>query len=160
MIFDRTQNDVDTAIRLRNEKVKFDPITMQPINPEELTESEIATLEKGTITYNTLNRVETKQEELKNLFNDMGYWNTPITNKSWGEYGIFNVDEFQRIINNTNILRQAFFVYKSTPNTPPVSYHYNDINALEKILYDLDVMINDVKSRYKRCGTFRCGELI
>lgn len=158
MIFDRTQNDVDTAIRLRNEKVKFDPITMQPINPEALTESEIATLEKGTITYNTLNRIETKQEELKNLFNDMGYWNTHITNKVWGENDIFNVDEFQRIIDNTNVLRDAFFVYKDTPNTPPISYHWQDINALEKILYDLDVMINDVKSHYRICGTFECGE--
>lgn len=159
MIFDRTQNDVDTAIRLRNEKVKFDPVTMQPINPDELTQSEIATLEKGTITYNTLNRIENKQDELKNLFNDMGYWNTPISNKRWSENGIFNANDFQRIINNTNVLRQAFFVYKDTPNTPPISYHYNDINALEKILYDLDVMINDVKSKYKKCGTFKCGEL-
>lgn len=158
MIFDRTQNDVDTAIRLRNEKVKFDPITMQPINPEELTESEIAILEKGTITINTLNRIENKQEELKNLFNDMGYWNTPTTNKVWGENDIFNVDEFQRILDNTNVLRDAFFVYKATPNTPPISYHYNDINALEKILYDLDVMINDVKSNYRECGNFESGE--
>ena len=159
MIFDRTQNDVDIAIRLRNEKVKFDPITMQPINPEELTENEIVALEKGTMTYNTLNRIENKQQELKNLFNDMGYWDTPITNKAWGENDIFNADEFQRIIDNTNVLRYAFFVYKVTPNTPPVSYHWQDINALEKILYDLDVMINDVKSRYRRSGTFRCGEL-
>ena len=154
MIFDRTQNDVDTAIRLRAEKVQ----TFQ-----ELTESEIATLEKGTLTINTLNRIESKQEELKNLFNDMGYWNTPITNKQWTENDIFDNNgekDFQRILDNTNILRNAFFVYKGTPNTPPVSYHYNDINALEKILYDLDVMINDVKSRYKRCGTFRCGELV
>ena len=151
MIFDRTQNDVDTAILLRNEKVK---------KFKELTESEIATLEKGTMTYNTLNRIENKQDELKNLFNDMGYWNIPIINKVWGENHIFNVDEFQRIIDNTNVLRQAFFVYNDTPNTPPISYHYNDINALEKILYDLDVMINDVKIKYKRCGTFRCGELI
>ena len=158
MIFDRTQEDVDTAIRLRNEKVKFDPITMQPINPEELTESEIATLEKGTMTYNTLNRIENKQELLKGLFNEMGYWNNQITNKVWGENDIFNVDEFQRIIDNTNVLREAFFTYKDTPNTPPVSYHWQDINALEKILYDLDVMINDVKSHYRECGTFECGE--
>ena len=149
MIFDRTQNDVDTAIFLRNTKVK---------KFEELTESEIVTLEKGTITFNTLNRIENKQDELKNLFNGMGYWNTPITNKVWGENDIFNVDDFQRILDNTNILRQAFFVYKNTPNTPPISYHYNDINALEKILYDLDVMINDVKSHYRECGTFECGE--
>ena len=149
MIFDRTQNDVDTAIRLRREKVQ----TFQ-----ELAESEIATLEKGTLTINTLNRIENKQDELKNLFNDMGYWNTPITNKVWGKNNIFNVIEFQRILDNTNILRQAFFVYKDTPSTPPVSYHYNDINALENILYDLDVMINDVKSHYRECGTFECGE--
>ena len=149
MIFDRTQNDVDTAIRLRREKVQ----TFQA-----LTESEIATLEKGTITYNTINRIENKQQELKNLLNDMGYWNTSITNKTWGENDIFNADEFQRIIDNTNVLRQAFFIYKETPNTPTISYHYNDINALEKILHDLDVMINDVKSHYRQCGAFECGE--
>lgn len=149
MIFDRTQNDVDTAIILRREKVqKF----------QALTESEIATLEKGTLTINTLNRIENKQAELKNLFNDMGYWNTPITNKTWGENDIFNVDEFQRILDNTNVLRQAFFVYKATPNTPPISYYWDDINALEKILNDLDVMINDVKSNYRECGTFESGE--
>jgi hypothetical protein len=149
MIFDRVQSDVDTAIFLRNTKVK---------KFEELTESEIATLEKGTITFNTLNRIENKQEELKNLFNDIGYWNTPITNKVWGENDIFNVKEFQRILDNTNVLRNAFFVYKNTPNTSPISYHWQDINALEKILYDLDVMINDVKSNYRECGTFESGE--
>lgn len=151
MIFDRTQEDIDTAIILRDTKVK---------KFETLTESEIATLEKGTITYNTLNRIETKQQELKNLFNDMGYWDTPISNKVWSENDIFNVDEFQRIIDNTNVLREAFFVYKATPNTPPVSYRWQDLNSLEKILYDLDVMINDVKSHYRECGTFESGEYI
>jgi hypothetical protein len=149
MIFDRTQNDADTAILLRNTKVK----TFQ-----ELTESEIATLERGMLTINTLNRIETKQEELKNLFNEIGYWNTPIANKAWGENDIFDADEFQRIIDNTNALRNAFIVYNGTPNTPGVSYHWQDINALERILNDLDVMINDVKSHYRECGTFECGE--
>lgn len=149
MIFDRTQNDIDTAVRLRVEKVqKF----------QELSENEVATLEKGTLTINTLNRIESKQEELKNLFNSMGYWNTTTINKMWGENDIFNVDEFQRILDNTNVLRQAFFVYKDTPNTPPISYYWDDINALEKILNDLGVMIDDVKSKYRECGNFQCGE--
>jgi hypothetical protein len=149
MITNRTQYDVDTAILIRNTKVK---------KFEALTESDINYLERGTITINTLNRIENKQDELKNLFNDMGYWNTPITNKVWGENDIFNVDEFQRILDNTNILRNAFFVYKDTPNTPPISYHWQNINALEKILNDLDVMINDVKSNYRECGNFESGE--
>ena len=149
MITNRTQYDVDTAILIRNTKVK---------KFEELTANDINYLERGTITHNTLNRIEAKQEELKNLFNDMGYWNTPITNKVWSENDIFSVDEFQRILDNTNVLRQAFFVYEGTPNTPSVSYHWQDINSLEKILYDLDVMINDVKSHYRECGTFESGE--
>lgn len=149
MIFNRTQEDVNEAIKLRNEKVK---------NFQELTESEIATLEKGTMTINTLNRIEAKQEELKNLFNDMGYWNTPIVNKVWNYTHIFSAYEFRRIVDNINVLRTAFFVYKDTPITPPISYHFEDINSLEKILYDLDVMINDVKSHYRECGTFECGE--
>lgn len=151
MITNRTQYDVDTAILLRDTKVK---------KFETLTESEIATLEKGMLTINTLNRIENKQQELKNLFNEMGYWNTPIINKVWGENNIFNVDDFQRILNNTNVLRQAFFIYKATPNTPPISYYWDDINALEKILYDLDVMISNVKADYRYCGEFECGELI
>ena len=158
MIFDRTQNDVDAARILINEKVKFEPTTMQPINLDELTPTELETLNKGTFNYTDLNRIESKQEELKNLFNDMGYWNTPITNKTWGENEIFNADEFQRILDNTNVLRQEFFVYKDTPNTPTISYHWQDINALEKILNDLDVMINDVKSNYRECGTFESGD--
>lgn len=149
MIFNRTQNDVDAAIRLRREKVQ----TFQ-----ELTESDIATLEKGTLTINTLNRIEAKQEELKNLFNDMGYWNIATINKTWSFGQIFNVDEFQRIINNTNILRNAFFTYKETPQTPHIAYYFKNINDLERILYDLDVMINDVKSLYRECGTFESGE--
>ncbi len=150
MIFDRTQNDVDTAIRLRAKKVQ----TFQ-----ELTESEIAILEKGTLTINTLNRIETKQEELKNLFNDMGYWNTPIINKVWDFSGIFKGEEFDRILNNLEILRKAFFVYKNTPDIPDNNYRkYQTINDVEKILHDLDVMINDVKSYYRECGTFESGE--
>lgn len=149
MIFNRTQIDIENAILIRKEKVqKF----------QELTENEINILEKGMLTINTLNRIENKQEELKNIFKNMGYWNAPITNKVWDKNDIFNVDEFQRIIDNTKILRQAFFTYKDTPNTPTISYHWQDINALEKILYDLDVMISDIKSNYKECGSFESGE--
>ena len=151
MIFDRTQNDVNIALEIRENKVQ---------NFQELTEQEIEILEKGMFTINTLNRIEEKQTELKNLINDMGYMNTPTENKTWGVQDIFDATEFSRIVNNINILRRAFFVYSNTPETPAVSYYFEDVNAYEKILHDLDVMINDVKSRYKRCGTFRCGELL
>lgn len=150
MITDRTQNDVDNALKIRDEKVKAF---------QALSEDDVNTLERGTLTINTLNRIEEKQDELKNLLNDMGYWNTAITNKpDWAYSDIFTKVDFQRIIDNENVLKEAFFTYKDTPNTPNISFHYEDINYLEKILVDLDVMINDVKSNYHICGTFECGE--
>lgn len=150
MIYTRTQADVDEAIKIRSEKVqKF----------QELTEDEIKTLERGMITVNTLNRIEQKQEDLRGLFNSMGYWNTPITIKVWDETQLFKRSDFQRIIDNVNILRNAFFSYSYTPKTPSPAFHYKNLNDLEKILFDLDVMINDVRSKYKKCGTFNCGEV-
>ena len=157
MIFDRTQNDVDTARVLRNEKVKFDPITMQPINLDELTPTELATLNKGTFNYTDLNRIEDKQAELKGLLNAMGYWNTDIINKTWAYTEIFYQEEFQRILDNVQILRDAFFVYSTTPGTPILKYHFETINSIEKILEDLDTMEDDIKALYRECGNFECG---
>lgn len=150
MITTRTQSDVDNALKLRETKVK---------DFKSLTEDDVNTLERGMFTINTLNRIEEKQVELKNLMNDLGYWNTSIRNKiDWGYTDIFTETDFQRIIDNENILIDAFFTHNDTPITPDISFHYNDINSLERILVDLDVMINDVKSHYKECGTFECGE--
>lgn len=150
MITNRTQEDVDKALKIRDEKVKAF---------QTLSEDDINTLERGTLTINTLNRIEEKQAELKNLVNGLGYWNTPIENKTdWTYTDIFTESDFQRIIDNENILRNAFFTYKDTPATPDISFHYEDINSLEKILLDLDIMINDVKSNYRECGNWDCGE--
>lgn len=150
MIYDRTMADVTTAISIRAEKVQ---------KGIELTESDITALERGTLTYNTLNRIENKQEELKNLFYDIGYTTETITNKMWDKSGIYAQEEFDRLIENTEKLKRAFFVYSDTPIIPNNNYkQYNTINAVEKILYDLDVMINDIKSHYRICGVAVCGE--
>ena len=149
MIFDRTQTDVENAIRLRSEKVQ---------SFQELTEAEIEILEKGTLTVNTINRIEMKQAELKNLFADIGYVNVQIHNLYWAQNQIFKGADFERLLNNTEFLKGAFFTYRDTPETPgSVSYHWRELNALEKILHDLDVMINDVKSHYRECGDCETG---
>ena len=137
MIFDRTIEDVESAKKIREEKIQ------KNIN---LSAEEIEILEKGTMTINTLNRIEQKQNVLKGLFEDMGYYNINIKTKSWDEYQIFDENSFKKIIENIKILRDAFFVYSDTPKTPTISYNYKDINSLEKILHDLDLMINDIKS--------------
>ena len=136
MIFDRTQNDVDTAIALRREKVQAF---------QALTESEIATLEKGMLTINTLNRIESKISELNSLLEMLGYVPLDIVIKNWGYTDIFSVDEFNRIVANVGMLRAAIPMMKDTPDTPLAKYYYSNINDLEKILYDIDFLLNNSK---------------
>lgn len=149
MIFDRTQADVDKAIELRANKVKkFIP----------LSEEEIAAMNRGAFTLDTMNRIEEKQEELKNLLNGLGYFNTDIITKTWTAQNRFDSSDLQRIFSNTQRLKEAFFEYPDTPKTPAAKYHFENINAVEKILNDLDLMISEVESYYRECGTFECGE--
>lgn len=136
MIFDRTQNDVDTAVALRDTKVK---------NFAALTESEIATLEKGTLTINTLNRIESKISELNSILETLGYVPLDIVIKNWKYTDIFSVDEFSRIVANVGMLRAAIPVMKDTPDTPLAEYYFSNINDLEKILYDIDFLLNNSK---------------
>lgn len=151
MIFDRTRQDVENAVRIRAQKVQ---------NGLELSEQEVEILERGTLTINALNRIEQKQDYLKQVFNGMGYFNVGTLNKAWSAQDIFKGEDFKRITNNLDILKEAFFVYSNTPNTPEPTYYYETINSIEKILNDLDLMIYDVQSKYRFCGTFNCGESI
>lgn len=149
MIFDRTQSDVNFAKNIRETKLK---------KFSTLSDSDISVLEKGFFTLNTINRIENKQKELKQLLNTLGYLNISIVNKTWALGDDFSENDFQRIIDNENLLRESFFVYSYTPATPGISFYFEDINSLEKILYDIENMIDDVKNNYRICGTFECGE--
>ena len=150
MIFNRTQDDVDASI----------DIIKNTRNAEDLTLEQRQQLERGTLTINTLNRIENKQTELKNLFNSIGYYNVEVDNREWTYTDYFFPSDFARILINLESLKKAFFVYSTTPIVPDDNYRrYQTINAVEKNLYDLDAMINDIKSRYRQCGTFQCGEV-
>lgn len=148
MITDRTQQDVEQAILIR-EKLA---------GGQQITSDEVITLQRGTITIDTLNRIEEKQHELMLLLADELYLNIHITNKAWGYNDIFTLSEFERILHNLDVLRQNFYVYSTTPATPNAEYHYTNINDIEKILVDIELILDDIKSKYRECGTFECEE--
>lgn len=144
MIYDRTIDDVNNAINIRNRGMPF-------------SESDIEALERGMVTINTLNRIEQKQSELKDILNDMGYFNISIENKQWSCKDVFDESNFDRIVENNVLLRKAFFTSSNAPKDAIAIYHYKEFNALEQILYDLQQMAEYVKSKYRLCGTFNCG---
>ena len=150
MIYDRTQNDIDKAKEIILSKVN---------SFEELTEDDLLALERGTITQNTINRIEQKQKELYDLFIEAGYYAPEIEIKLWENKNDFFKDaDLERIIENGEILRKAFFVYTSTPERAKAIYDFTNLNAIEKLLYDLQNMLEYVVANYRECDTFECGE--
>lgn len=148
MIYNRTISDVRYAEEIRRNKVQ---------KGIALTDAEKSALERGTLSLSTINRIELKQEELANILNDMGY-TVQCVNHIWDDAGIFKESDFGRVVDNNAKLRKAFYVYKNTPADAVPIYRYDQINALEHILHDLEEMINYTKSHYRRCGKYRCGE--
>lgn len=151
MITDRTKNDIIRAKELRDTKIA---------KGESLTDEELEIIEKGFVTLNTINRIETKQEELKILINSMGYWNTNFGNQRWNWGDIFAQKDLDAIIQNNKILKNAFFAYSSTPETVKAIYDYKEFNKIEQILVDIEKIIGEIKGKYRKSGTFKSGEVM
>lgn len=150
MIFDRKKSDVDDSLIIIKEKIKKEI---------PLTDEDIEILERGTLTINTLNRIESVQRQLKIKLNEMGYYNNSIDNKNWMDGDYFLQTDLKRITENTAILKKSFFPKQITPRNPLPTYNYAEMNILEKILFDLIEVSDYVKSQYKQCGAFQCGEV-
>ena len=82
-----------------------------------------------------------------------------MTNKEWTISDVFDEQNFQRLLTNIDVLRNAFFTYSETPVTPNISYHFQAINEMEKILNDIGEIITYTQANYKICGNFSCGEV-
>lgn len=67
--------------------------------------------------------------------------------------------DFQRMLNTVKRVRAAGVKLSSTPQVPSVvGYDYASANRVEQILYDLELMIDNVLESYKYSGTFYSGQ--
>lgn len=148
MIFDRTEQDVKEASRLREEKVKkFIP----------LSDEEKEIMERGFLTVNTINRIERVRAWLVSELQSMGYYNIPIISKEWNIGDIYTLGDFFEWTKNLYAFKENFLEYGG--DLPNNDYHYKSINIIEKNLYLLGKKIEEVKSAYSFCGNFECGEV-
>lgn len=145
MVYDRTLADVKQAIELQKRGAPF-------------SSSEKNVLARGMLGIDTINRIESKQQELHDKLNDLGYYSDTTNKTNWQYADFFVLTNFQRLCNNNSSLRRAFFVYNDTPPDAIPKYHYEQINRLEKILYDIERMIPNIGDPRLICGTFYCGE--
>ena len=78
---------------------------------------------------------------------DKGYV-VNVVNKQWTYNDIFDLVEHNRLIGNVDKLRDIFYTYKSTPDTPYYLYEFRNMNDFEQILVDIEMLINNMSSAY------------
>lgn len=145
MITDRTYGDVTAAKALRARGLPF-------------TVAEIAQLERGTVTVNTLNRIESAIASLPALWAVSGYKCPEVTTKTWTNAGYFRKSDFETLISNAMTARAALMTYSTTPTEVLPLYHFAEWNKLEQIIGDLVEIGTYIKDNALECGTFECGE--
>lgn len=148
MIYNRTEADVKNAALLRTK--------MQ--SGQTLTEAEREAFERGSCTVNMLNRIEGKTAQMYERLRGAWYFPEAIVTRGWenGEY--FDAAQHARLLENVRALIRAYMVYADTPAVPMYLYGYEQANAVERNLHDLETLLDGMVTSYRECGTFECGE--
>lgn len=128
--------------------------------------------DKGFVNYTDFNRIESDIAELETTLNAYGYIlpETLVNKTDWhyqGTLGANSTDNIptlahmNRILHNISVLRSTYRVYPTTPATPSTMEYatYQTFNDIEKILYDLWLMLHDTQTYFRQCNTFACGEV-
>ena len=138
LIFDRTANDVEYA---RN----------NPSAEEWL---------KGCYNYIDLNRVEEWCKYLSDLLNSYGYVNLIDEKTDWNVNDIQTIEQMERYLKNVKILMETFILKNDTPKLPDTinKLTYSQANDIEKILYDINELIDKMEAIFRYSGTFYSGE--
>ena len=100
--------------------------------------------------YNTsdLNRVENKARYLSDLLNERGYTNSIIT-KTWTTSDIFSSVEVTRYLNNLTTLKNVY-PFGTMPSVPAQWLDYNGANDIEKILVNIETILDNMISGIQR----------
>lgn len=136
LIFDRTAEDVRAARSGRG--------TLESL--------------KGCYNISDMNRVNSAVNELAGLLNEAGY-KVDISTKTVSEGDIIRRSDWARYLSNVLALRDVF--YTLTGGELPAAddkFDYVGANAIERILYEINLLIGCMKENYRRCGAFRAGE--
>ena len=154
LIYDRTAADIARWLDLRNKGYA------------KMTDSERAEWDagmKGAYNATDLNRVGSALNYIRDRLADARYMQkTLFTAKTdWVAGDIPTPKELEDYLGFVSAIREALAQFATTPATPTYTggLDYQEANAIEKILVDVDQLItNAIASRYY-CGELFCGEV-
>lgn len=150
LITDRTSTDVTYAKSFQGKE-------WNNLSPEQKAEYLLGL--KGAYSYVDFNRVENAVQYLSDLLNMYGYRNTVNVKTDWAPEDIQKVSEIQRYIDNIAELKNKY--YSSVEGTMPTTSTWLTIegaNYLEKILTNIEILIESMKKVFVYTGVAGCGQ--
>lgn len=162
LVYDRTAEDVAEVRRLL---AKLDPETGDGLTAAEQAKWDAGL--KGAYNYTDLNRVESAVKTLSVALTAAGYpvEITPVLkggkaeDREWQEGDVLYRPQWTTYLANVQTLRDAYYTLAGTGELPKPEdkLDYQGANTIEKVLADIDLLIDCMKASYRRCGTFRAG---
>lgn len=148
-VFDRTREDVANAKRLKKDKF---------LKGVSLSDSEKSIMGKGSFSLEDINRIEQNLYDIQTELMSVGYY-AQIDEKIdiFGRESVFYKYQIVDWIKRIEALKVAFFPYENTPSEPIARYHYEEINKIEKILFDTQKRFEEMESLFRECGAYECG---
>ena len=150
LIYDRTAEDVERALALAK-KAEAGTLT-------DAEKTEWLAGMKGCYNAADLNRVEAAVNQLAAELNAAGD-TVEIVPQTFAETDTIRLSQWRQYLANVQALRDAYYTLAETGELPDAEdkLDYTGANTIEKILADIDLLIDWMKSSYRRCGTFRAG---
>ena len=162
LVYDRTSEDVAEVRRLL---AKLDPETGDGLTAAEQAKWDAGL--KGAYNYTDLNRVESAVKLLAAALTSAGYpvEVTPVLkgskseDREWQEGDIVRRPQWTTYLDNVQRLRDAYYTLAETGELPAPGdkLKYTGANTIEKVLADIDLLLDGMKSIYRRAGTFTAG---
>ena len=150
LVYDRTVEDVERALALAK-KAEAGTLT-------DAEKNEWLAGMKGCYNASDMNRVEAAVQTLAAELNAAGYA-VEVEPQSFAETDIIRLSQWRQYLANVQALRDAYYTLAETGQLPAPEdkLGYVGANTIEKVLADIDLLLDGMKSIYRRAGTFSAG---
>lgn len=136
LIYDRTQADVDYALNHPDSELNL----------------------KGAYNYTDLNRIEEWCEYIEQQLNTYGYKVNITTKTNWSMEDFPTKEEMKRVRDNVEVLKDAFTSFTNVPDNLE-KMTYQKANDLEKVLHELNTLINNMIASFYYSNEIYSGEV-
>lgn len=145
-VFDRTQEDVEHAIKTIADWVNSD-MSVNPLAIHDL---------KGCLNVSDINRIEGNIAYLAEMLNTYGY-SPDVSTKSWTNSGLPNETDISRILYNIRSIVDNFYQQSEASPVPHRLQGYEDVNSAEENLLLIKELLDCMVASFKKSSTFQSG---